>query len=127
MKENKILCYILRFIIYLTWRIERIINYFKKDVWVQVDYINGPESKEPDSFNIYIIQRGRAESLWGKIDWNEHGRLIEVLKKSKKHVQLEMRVGMGTTTLFIPKWAKSKIVKELEKINEKKELTHEQK
>jgi len=112
-KENKILCYILRFIIYLAWRIERIINYFKKDVWVQVDYINRPESREPDSFNIYIIQRGRAESLWGKIDWSEHGRLIEVLKKSKKHV--------------IPKWAKSKIVKELEKINEKKELTHEQK
>lgn len=122
--KNKAFAFIVRSVIHIIWRFERFVGYFKKDVSVHANYIHymdeetGEYMKKPDSFRIYIIQKGKAERHWSEIDWEERERIIELLTTAKRHVQLDMKVGMGTSSLFIPKWAKGKIVKELEKIKD---------
>lgn len=122
MKKSKVLSLFMQLIFHTVHRIERAINYFKRDAYVFVNYAHrrddetGEMRKEPDSFNIYIVRWGKAEGLWSDIEWNEHVKIINFLNESKHHAVLDMNVGMGKSSLFIPRWAKSKIVNQLEEI-----------
>jgi hypothetical protein len=63
----------IRILIRIIDRIERIINFFKKDAFIHVDYYyeskDGESYKIKDSFQIYICQWGKCESLFHRIDW----------------------------------------------------------
>lgn len=100
-------------------KIEPMINYFRKDAYIHIDYIydsiNGELIKNKDSFQIYVCQKGKCQSMFSRIDWREAKRILETLKNSTGSVQLFMGVGIGTSDLIIPKWAKSKLIEQLEK------------
>ncbi|MED4083888.1 hypothetical protein P4637_03300 [Halalkalibacterium halodurans] len=94
----------------------KIKRYFRRDAFVRVEEITyGKELKKaPYSFNIYVVSKGKCARLWSDLDWSESGRIIDFLKSSEGTVILEMSTGIGTSSLLIPKWAKPKIIKELE-------------
>lgn len=98
-------------------------DYFVKDAEVVVYYVtwkdeNGDYRRIPNSFNIYITSKRRCESLFGEVDFDEASRLIELLKQDDKPLSLEMGAGLGTTSLYIPSWAKHQIIEELEEVIE---------
>ncbi|STO12742.1 Uncharacterised protein [[Flavobacterium] thermophilum] len=107
----------IRILIKIIDRIERIINFFKKDAFIHVDYYyeskDGELYKVKDSFQIYICQWGKCKTLFRKIDWTEAKKVLKTLEKNKGKVLLSMDVGSGTSSLMIPKWAKKKLIEEL--------------
>jgi len=99
--------------------IERTINFFKKDAFIHVDFYheskNGELYKVKDSFQIYICQWGKCESLFYKIDWVEAEKVLNVLEKSKGKILLSMDARGGVSKLLIPRWAKKKLIQQLRK------------
>ncbi|WP_096436527.1 hypothetical protein [Alteribacter populi] len=111
-------------VIYRTWeRVNRIVNYFRKDASVFVQYVHymdnyGNHRKYPDSFNIHICAKGKCQSLWGSADFTEAQKIVDFLRADKKKAVIEMSAGMGTTSILIPKWAKQTVIDELLKVIE---------
>lgn len=98
-------------------------DYYKRSAYVtftEVSYESG--GLYTDGFSIYICKRGKCKSHFGTIEWSDVDLIIETLETSKKHVELEVETGMASSKLFIPKWAKKKIIHELEE-RKKSELT----
>ncbi len=96
-------------------------NYFVKDAEISVTYVSwlndsGEYQRTPDSFNVYITSKGHCESLFSNIDFSEASRLLDLLKKDNKAVLLECSVGLGTSSVKIPPWAKQMLIEQLEKI-----------
>ncbi|KMK75442.1 hypothetical protein [Alkalihalobacillus pseudalcaliphilus] len=94
-------------------------NYFKRDAFIEVQYCyygqvgDQKKTKFPDSFNIYVIEKGNCTSLFNKIDFSEAERIAKLLTEDKDKLKLEIGLGMGTSYIIIPKWAKKRLSDEL--------------
>ncbi|PLR99528.1 hypothetical protein [Bacillus sp. T33-2] len=99
--------------------VETGINYFKKQVDLHINYvherIDGELIKNKDSFNIYICRFGKCHSLFSPITWSEVKKVLSTLESSKGKVLLTMRVGLGESSIMIPKWAKQPLIEKLKK------------
>jgi len=100
-------------------KLEQWANYFKKDAFINIDYMYASEEgdlvKKKDAFSITICHQGKCKSHFGKIPWEEADKVLSVLKESKGKVLLSVQVGMGESEILIPKWAKRTLMEELEK------------
>jgi len=113
--KKKLMRFILNFIV----SVQRIVNFFKKKAYLDIDYVHetkdGKTYRVKDSFNIYICRWGKCWSLFRGIDWAEAEKVLKTLETSKGKVILSMRIGMGESNLEIPKWAKRTLIEALRK------------
>ena len=99
--------------------LRRILNYFERDALIHIQHLHYTEGeklkRKNDSFSITICQYGKCHSHFGKIPWEDASQVLEALKSSKGRLLLSVQVGMGESKIMIPKWAKKKLVEEIEK------------
>lgn len=102
---------------------------FQKEVSVSVSYLNKDGERLPDTFNIYVIHRNKAQMLTN-LDWFEIEKLATTLEEENKPIQLWREMGIAREILHVPKWARKRLAKKLretkriedEKVREQREV-----
>lgn len=96
-----------------------IINKFKT-YWKGKVHVKVRRNIEGDieSFTITICRFNKCKGLFGKIDWNDSEYILDQLKSTKHSVLLELDLGFGESTLYIPKWAKKHVIGKIEQYRE---------
>ncbi|MED2737217.1 hypothetical protein [Bacillus toyonensis] len=104
------------FTIYSVHKLERLISWFKKDVYIKINtcYSSHLNTNVKDSFNIYIGYHNKYRLL-SNVDWVEAERIVSILRESNRtNIELSHTSGSFTEYILIPRWARSILANKIE-------------
>jgi len=111
-KENK-LVYIVAKVLYETIdKAEKIINYFKREVSLYVNYVHDENGKHPDTVNGFVIRKGAAYSFTG-VPWESIDNIIDQLQEEDKPLKFEVSHGSYFNEVYLPRWARKEFALKL--------------
>lgn len=96
------------FTIYLIHKMERLLSWFKKDIYIKINtcYCSHSNTIVKDSFNIYIGYHNKYHAL-SNIDWVEAERIVAILKESNRSgIEISHSTGSLSEYILVPRWAR---------------------
>lgn len=119
-KENKIVYYTAKTILFIIESAESVIGYFERDVYVAVDYISDSKTKNERPYLIrgYVIRKGSAYSF-SNIPWEDIDNLIDQLSRENKPINFKVEYGGGWyQNIYLPRWARKRLTEKLIELKE---------